>query len=63
MSYKISITPILGDGINPRTIMFLAFLGQGLFVIPWVFVESKWMFYLVGIIWAFLMEVKEPFFQ
>ena len=33
--------------------MFLAFLGQGLFVIPWVFVESKWMFYLVGIIWAF----------
>jgi len=47
------ITPILGDGINPRTIMFLAFLGQGLFVIPWVFVESKWMFYLVGIIWAF----------
>ncbi|MEC7919343.1 MAG: MFS transporter [Chloroflexota bacterium] len=46
------ITPILGDGINPKTIMFLAFLGQGLFVIPWVFVESKWMFYLVGIIWA-----------
>ena len=46
------ITPILGDGINPKTIMFLAFLGQGLFVIPWAFTESKWMFYLVGVLWS-----------
>lgn len=46
------ITPILGDGINPKTIMFLSFLGQGLFVIPWAFTESKWMFYLVGILWS-----------
>ncbi len=46
------ITPILGDGINPKIIMFLAFLGQGLLVIPWAFTDSKWMFYLVGILWS-----------
>ena len=46
------ITPILGDSINPKTIMFLSFLGQGLFVIPWAFTSDKWMFYLVGISWA-----------
>jgi len=46
------ITPILGDGINPKIIMFIAFLGQGLFVIPWAFTDSKWMFYLVGILWS-----------
>ena len=46
------ITPILGDSINPKTIMFLSFLGQGLFVIPWAFTSDKWMFYLVGILWA-----------
>ena len=46
------LTPILGDSINPKIIMFLSFLGQGLFVIPWVFTEDKWMFYLVGILWA-----------
>ena len=46
------VTPILGDSINPKTIMFLSFLGQGLFVIPWAFTSDKWMFYLVGILWA-----------
>jgi MFS family permease len=46
------ITPILGDSVNPKTIMFLSFLGQGLFVIPWAFTTDKWMFYLVGILWA-----------
>tara|TARA_B110000438_G_scaffold160633_1_gene153879 strand:- start:2784 stop:4076 length:1293 start_codon:yes stop_codon:yes gene_type:complete len=46
------LTPILGDSINPKIIMFFSFLGQGLFVIPWVFTEDKWMFYLVGILWA-----------
>ena len=40
------VTPILGDSINPKTIMFLSFLGQGLFVIPWAFTSDKWMFYL-----------------
>jgi|TARA_B110000495_G_C23041846_1_gene625455 sugar phosphate permease len=46
------LTPILGDTINPKIIMFLSFLGQGLFVIPWMFTEDKWMFYLVGMLWA-----------
>jgi len=46
------LTPILGDNVNPKIIMFLSFLGQGLFVIPWAFTDSKWAFYLVGILWS-----------
>jgi MFS family permease len=46
------LTPILGDRIGSKGTMFWSFLGQGAFVLLFLFANSAFEFYLFAVIWA-----------